>query len=162
MRHMLWGIAVILVLTACGSTTEDALPEDMPDDFAFALSYGLGGVSEINTYDDTYTKDLIVDGTTTTDFVLSDEELRTIYQAVLENDVLALPDEGDGLSCMEPHHKYNLQMTANGEDYSLIWDSSCPTTAVSNWDDTMLEIHQNMIQPRDEYQELPAATGGYD
>ncbi|MBU9719966.1 MULTISPECIES: hypothetical protein [Bacillaceae] len=161
MRKLVFLLLMMVIFSAC-NTTKEALPAEKPEDFAFSLKYGITAANEINTYDNTYTKDLVEDGTATTELVLSDEELETIYEKFRSADVLALPEEKGGSACMEPYNRYELTMTANGEDYQLSWDLSCESRALNKWDRTLNVIIREMIFPKEEYQSLPEPTGGYD
>ncbi|WP_078544863.1 hypothetical protein [Litchfieldia alkalitelluris] len=58
---------------------EVLMPDEMPGDFNFSLKYGVGALNEINTFKNSYTKDLVEDGTITTDLTFSKNELRNIY-----------------------------------------------------------------------------------
>jgi hypothetical protein len=152
---------MLLVLSACNSASE-VLREEKPNDFAFSLKYGVTASNELNTYDNTYTKDLVVDGTETTDMVLSNEEIEVIYEKFRSADVLSLPEEKGGSPCTEPYNRYELSMTVDGEEYNLKWDTSCESTALNRWEETMNFINREIIYPKDEYQSLPEPTGGYE
>lgn len=58
------------------------MPEEMPADFDFLVRYGYGEVTknEINTYQDSVVKDLIMNGTATADITLTEDEMRSIYE----------------------------------------------------------------------------------
>lgn len=161
MRRILFFFTMLLALSACNSTSE-FLPEEKPDDFSFSLKYGVTAANEINTYDNTYTKDLVVDGTASTDMVLSDEEMEVIYEKFRSVDVVGLAEEKGGSVCMEPYNRYELTMTIDGEDYDLKWDTSCESRALNKWEDTMNYINTEIIYPKKEYLSLPEPTGGYD
>lgn len=52
----------------------------MPDDFNFSIHFGVQKRNEINTFDGTVTKDLIADGTATTELTLTKDEMKDIYK----------------------------------------------------------------------------------
>ncbi|PYZ94870.1 hypothetical protein CR194_04920 [Salipaludibacillus keqinensis] len=162
MRKLGFYMMLLFVLSACNSTVSEELPEEKPDDFAFSLKYGVTAANELNTYDDTYTKDLVEDGTATTDLVLSNEEMKMIYEKFRNADVLGLPEEQGGSTCMDPYNRYELTMTVDGEEYNLKWDTSCESRALNNWEETRISIDNEMIDPKEEYQSLPEPNGGYD
>ncbi|MDT8860767.1 hypothetical protein N0O92_11020 [Alkalihalobacillus sp. MEB130] len=161
MRGLLFLLPMLVILSACISTNE-ALPEKKPTDFAFSLKYGVTAANELNTYENTYKKDLVVDGTVTTDMILSNEEIEVIYEKFRSANVLGLPDEKGGSTCMEPHNRYELSMTIDGEDYHVKWNTACESSALTKWEETMNFINREIIYPKDEYQSLPEPTGGYD
>lgn len=161
MRKLLFFLTMLFILSACNPSNE-VLPEGKPNDFAFSLKYGVTSANEINTYENTYTKDLVVDGTATTDMILSNEEMEVIYEKFRNADVLRLPADEGGSTCMQPYNKYELSMTINGEDHNLKWDASCESSALNRWEETMYFINKEIIYPKDEYKSLPESTGGYD
>ncbi|MCG7343421.1 membrane lipoprotein lipid attachment site-containing protein [Sporosarcina sp. ACRSL] len=161
MRRLIFFLTMLLVLSACNSTSE-VLRKEKPNDFAFSLKYGVRALNELNTYDNTYTKDLVEDGTETTDMVLSNEEIEVIYEKFRSADVLSLPEEKGGPPCTAPYYRYELSMTVDGEEYYLKWDTSCESKALNRWERTMNFINREIIYPKDEYQSLPEPTGGYE
>jgi predicted PurR-regulated permease PerM len=56
------------------------------------FKYGTGARNELNTFEGTYTKDLVLDNTITTRMILSQEELRQIQQRITEMDLFSFPD----------------------------------------------------------------------
>lgn len=154
-------LTILIFLGACNSTNE-TLPKEKPDDFAFSLKYGVTAANEINTYDNTYTKDLVIDGTITTVMTLTNEEMEIFYEKFRDTNVLKLPQEKGGSTCMEPYYRYKLNMTINGEDHNLTWDASCETRAINKWEETMYFLNTEIIFPKEEYKALPKPTGGYD
>nr|WP_144929110.1 hypothetical protein [Paenibacillus bovis] len=160
LRRLLLFLLLSLVLTACNSQNQ-VLPEKMPDDFGFSLKYGVTLANELNTYDDTFTKDLIERGSVTTDMVLSNEELEVIYEKFRSADVLGLPEVRNSSSCQKPFSRYELSMTVDDEEYNLKWDSSCESKALNKWESTLNYINKEIIYPKEEYQSLPEATSGY-
>ncbi|MDQ0208401.1 putative periplasmic lipoprotein [Alkalicoccobacillus murimartini] len=160
MKHLLFWFLFVLVLSGCESSSQDSLPKQKPNDFAFSLKYGVRMGNELNTFDHTYTKDLINDGSATTIMELSDEELDAIYELFQSADLFHLPTEIGSL-CSQPYEKYDLTMIADGEEHNIEWNTSCDTEKLNKWNDTMNHLHNKIIYPRDEYQELPETNGGY-
>ncbi|UOE95181.1 hypothetical protein [Alkalihalobacillus sp. LMS39] len=65
-------------------------------------------------------------------------------------------------ACIDPHNRYELTMTVDGEDYHLKWDNSCESKALNKWEDTMIFINTEILYPKENYPSLPEPTGGYD
>ncbi|WHT48562.1 hypothetical protein QNH10_01620 [Sporosarcina thermotolerans] len=97
MKKLLPFVLLILLLSACNesvsitneeipdssSLTEtnfEPMPNSIPDDFGFSLQFGITKKNEINTFNGTFTKDLITAGTVTTDLTLTEEEMVSIYE----------------------------------------------------------------------------------
>ncbi|PYZ97630.1 hypothetical protein CR205_03275 [Alteribacter lacisalsi] len=149
------------MLWACAGETS-TLPDEKPDDFAFSLQYGVMASNELNTFDDTFTKDLIDDGQETTRMLLSEEEMTQIYEEIKAAGVLDVADEMDGTRCSEPHNSYELVLQAEGEQYEKSWNTSCENKATAAWEAFMDFLETDIFQPRPEYQAMPETSGGYD
>lgn len=173
--------SLIFALAACGSNVGDEeeqgasgeqigveygenleLPEDMPDDFNFSLKYGYEAADEMNTYDDTYTKNLINDGVKTIDFTLTDEDMELAYEELKNADILNTPDQVSEQSCVDPHEENIVTMTVNGEDFEREWLSAECDEYDERLSYAIKTIHLEIVEPRSEYHELPEPSGGYD
>ncbi|WP_078596542.1 hypothetical protein [Evansella clarkii] len=162
MKKLFFIILLFSIFNSGCNTTSQALPKEKPGDFNFSLKYGIAAANELNTYENTYTKDMIIAENETIEFVLSEEEKKNIYDEFRNLDVLSLPEEEGGTTCQEPHNRYVLQMTAAGEEYHLRWNSACETRAINRWERFMEELHAETIRTREEYQALPEPEGGYE
>src|SRR5699024_5424399 len=60
--------------------TARTMPDEMPGDFGFSISFGYGKRNEINTFNGRVTKDLIEDETITVDMALTDAEMLEVYE----------------------------------------------------------------------------------
>lgn len=140
------------------------MPETMPDDFDFSLAFGFGSKNVLNTYNNTFTKDLVSAGTATAVLTLTEEELNTIYQMMLDIDIFAdktLVPEIDRCG-KTPFHTDNWNITAAGKTISLSWsDKSCELTEdAKELENIRNEIIQ-MVEQKPEFKELPEAHGAY-
>ena len=57
-------------------------PTDIPEDFGFVLKYGVKARNVLDTFEGTFTKDLIRAGTKTTELVLSKVESQVILEEI--------------------------------------------------------------------------------
>ncbi|TSB45559.1 hypothetical protein [Alkalicoccobacillus porphyridii] len=162
MKYFLLSLGALAILSACSPSADytSPLPKKMPDDFNISLKYGVTMANELNTYENTYTKDLISDGTASTEMPLTEDERLFIYEKLRSVDLLALPTQM-GSTCVVPFERYDLMMTADGEELTFEWDTSCDTEKLNKWEEVMKDIHKEIIYKRSEYQELPEASGGY-
>ncbi|WP_042414061.1 hypothetical protein [Geomicrobium sp. JCM 19038] len=167
------GFILVLLLTACGENNEEeipevtsetitTLPEERPEDFDFSLWYGITGANEINTYEGTYTKDLAEGGDVTTELALTNEEMNVIYEQMRSVDILNTPRYVSTTTCVHPYDENHLTMTVNGEVIEREWIHAMCGEPEERLAELVEIIHQEMIEPRSEYQNLPEATGGYD
>lgn len=139
--------------------------ENAPEDFNFSIQFGIGKKNEINTFDGTFTKDLISAGTVTTDIPFSEEEMDLIYEKmkginILESKQL-IPETID--CAVEPAGEDEWKVLINGETIRhSVSEAYCEPT-----DDAkqLLELRDtilDLIKEKDSYKELPDAEGGYE
>lgn len=64
------------------------MPKTMPVDFAFKITFGVGGKNEINTFNHTITKDLLQDGKTTGAFTFTKAEMEAIYKKMRKLNII--------------------------------------------------------------------------
>lgn len=152
---------LIFIVSGCHFSSE-SMPKEMPDDFNFSLQFGVARANELNTYENTFTKDLVEAGTAMTNMTLTEEEMRIIYEKFKEADVINLPNKKDGNTCQAPYDQFLLEMTIDGEEYILVWDHSCLSRAKMHWEEVMKFLQEEIIFPKEEYKQLPDFVGGYD
>ena len=158
---------VAFILVSCGpfGNNESTLPDTRPADFNFVLNYGVLAKNQIDTYQGTYTKDLILDGTATTALALSDQEMAEIYAKMRAIDIMSYPDVFKPASDihMMPFQSYSLTITANGANKSITWDdeSNSNSPQATRLRELFTRIHEIVIT-KDAYKNLPEASGGYD
>ena len=137
-------------------------------DFNLKLRYGIGARNELNTFQDTYTKDLILDGAVTTRFVLSEAEFEQIKDKMIEIDFFSYPETFTVLRTdtivvsIEPHATYDFEVKYNSSIKRLHWDDGI----ISNDQRAaglreLIRLIQNIIEAKPEYRQLPPARGGY-
>ena len=167
-------LLAVLLIAGCNSNKEaepvpeqQEMPEEMPGDFGFLVRYGYGEVTknEINTYEDTVIKDLIVKGAAKANITLSGDEMRSIYDRMREMNIMgSLELVPATLSCSAiPFQEDSWQVTADGVTRNLTWsDEHCELTDDAN---QLLELRnfiEDIIARKDAYKELPEAVGGYE
>ena len=143
-------------------------PKDMPSDFDFSIQFGVQKKNEIDTFKSTVTKDLIVEGTATTELILTEEEMKDIYNKMREINIVETkeftPKALFGTVCtMEPYEEDEWKILINGETIThLISGEYCEPT---NDAKQLIELRNyvfNIIKSKGEYQSLPEAKGGYE
>lgn len=170
MRWRFGMIAIIAVLMGCSQNVEtmNEMPDTMPEDFAFKLEYGVGKNNVVNTFEGTVTKDLIGDGTASTELAFNQEELSAIYEMMKETNIFEeksfIPQPTSGVTCQkEPFEEDEWEIFMNGETIThSISGTYCEPT-----DDMMemLELRQlvwEIVKAKPVYQELPEANGAYE
>ena len=173
---LLMMLAIILV--ACTDTTSKNEPSPssktnlssstMPDDFGFSVSFGYGKKDEINTFNGTVTKDLIADGIVTIDLVLSDAEMLKVYEKMKEINVMNskqfTPKPIIGERCeQEPYEEDEWKIIMDGKTVEHhISGKYCEPTEDTRQFYALRNFVFSKIKNKDEYIELPEASGGYD
>ncbi len=150
-------VACLFLLGACSN-----LPEEIPEDFNFVLNYGYEARDIINTYENTYTKNMISSDDITVEMIFSGEEMQTIYEKMKEADILNAAEKATKSQCADPHEKNKLKITVNGEIYQREWITSYCDKAPDNKLKNFVEfVHRKIIMIKEEYNELPEPSGGY-
>jgi hypothetical protein len=157
-------LLLTVLLIACSD--QGMSPEDR--EFNLRFRYGVTAKNDLNTFRNSYTKDLILDGTATVSLRLSDVELDQIKKKMLEIDFFSYPDTfvavpiGPGVGLFTPHMTYEFEVKSNTSIKRLHWDDQI----VENDSRTislreLIVLIRNIIESRPEYRQLPSARGGY-
>lgn len=136
------------------------VPETELIDFNFIFKYGVGTINELDTFNQIYIKDTVVDLPITIEFKLTDNELIDIYQKI--ND-LGLFDKNEepivgGVSVM-PCSSYYLKTQTGSIIKELSWDNCHGEIGekFQQFSDYLIRI----IESKEEYKALPTLKGGY-
>ncbi|MFJ7973689.1 hypothetical protein [Psychrobacillus sp. NPDC096389] len=150
------------------NSTIQSMPKDMPSDFDFSIQFGIQKKNEINTFEGTVTKDLITDGTASTELILTEEEMKDIYGKMKEINITKTkeftPKPINGSVCMQvPYEEDRWKIIINGEVIThLVSGEYCEPTNDAN---QLIELRNyvfNIIKSKDEYKLLPEPQGGYE
>ncbi|WP_226670317.1 hypothetical protein [Metabacillus litoralis] len=109
-----------LLVTGCNEK-ENNMPEEMPSDFDFLIQSGVQSKNEINTFENIVIKDLIVEGTASTESSFSEEEMKKIYQKMREINIMEpkglMPEKAN---CMQtPYEEDKWKIKLNGETQTI-------------------------------------------
>lgn len=141
------------------------MPETMPADFAFSVRFGITGKNEVNTFNGTVTKDLVIKGTAQAELVLTDSELADIYARLRTINIYReLNLEPDMRNCTKtPFGEEHWQIRLDGEERSFYWDEeNCEITADAEQLKELRSYIFELVKSKPAYLELPEAVGGYD
>ncbi|WP_188206864.1 hypothetical protein [Alkalibacillus aidingensis] len=141
------------------------MPEDVPDDFNFHVKFGIQSKNEINTFENTVTKDLIEDGTETTDITFTDEEITDIYEKMKDINIMENKQlEPKNPDCMQtPHTEDEWKIEMDGEIQTHAWSGEyCDPTKDAQQLKELRDDIFHLVKNKQAYQELPEPTGGYD
>jgi hypothetical protein len=158
-------------------TVERELNTEMPDDFAFSASYGYLGRNNIDTYNNTFTKDLVEAGTETIDFDIPIEAMRLIFDIFVAQNISEMPDDinaqalatmGDLRCHTHPADLYILTYTYNGDTRTVVcddegpWDANEGPPASRDRLAAFIGFITEYVRGSDEYKGMSPVVGGYD
>jgi len=154
------------VLVIFVGSLENSSSSSPRNDFNFNLlfRYGVGAKNELNTFEDTYTKDMVVDPSVTIRLVLSDAELEQIGQKMVEMGFFDYPEEfplrTDVL--ITPRMDYYIKVANASIVKEVSWTSnSMLENSVQNSLFQLVDLIRGIIEQKPEYESLPSARGGY-
>ena len=161
-KYFLFTISLILLMlfNSCEETTIEPEPQFVQVFFKY------GFFNELNTFNNTYKKDLVLDGSVTVTFWLTADEQNRIISKANEIDFFTLPDtlEGDTtLMVIDPNPGYQTIRIKNENNdktvnwiYPLNYSDSSVVKALELYD-FMISI----IEAKPEYKKLPPSRGSY-
>lgn len=144
------------------STTPTPSSSSTPQSTTFNLifKYGVEAKNELNTFAQTYTKDMVMDPSITTKFKLTDSELAGIYQKL--NDLKLFNESTKPIERnvrITPCSSYYLKVQTNSEQKELSWDN-CRGRISDKFQQFTNYVIQ-IIESKEEYKKLPTSLGGY-
>ena len=138
-------------------------------DFNLIFKYGVGAKNELNTFEGTYTRDMISDPSITVPLSLTEEEQDRIYKKMVEIDFFDYPEEfsvsitaGERVGIVTPHSSYYFEVEYDSKIKTLWWEDN-----IINEDEKadklreLIQLIKDIIESKDEYQKLPEPKSGY-
>ena len=140
-------------------------------DYEFELSFGCYGKNNINTFNDTITKDLVSAGVITTNYIMPDYTKKKVFKMLRDMDILSYP-KSLNFPLNNEHVDYlYLKVNIGGEEQIVRWtipwgfdfygeDGS--KISVRHYQFKMLvEYISKHVYESDAWKALPAHEGGY-
>lgn len=153
-------VSAILILVGIFVTRQIYLSKQMPANFNLVFKYGIGAKNELNTFNHTYTKDMIRAESVTTNLKLTDKELKDIYQKIVS---LKLLDKNltknSGNVAQTPCSIYYLKIKSDLGQNELSWNN-CYGEINDKLQQFTNYITQ-ILEAKDEYKNLPSPKGAY-
>ncbi len=128
--------------------------------FNFIFRYGIGAKNELDTFNQTYTKDMVMDSSITIKFKLSDSELAGINQKI--NDLQLFDkswENSDRDMVVTPCSSYYLKAQIDSTQKELSWNN-----CIGRVSDKLRQFTNYIIQiieSKNEYKALPTPEAGY-
>lgn len=168
---MKWEPCLLILFLSLGlwSCEEETIRETGQPDVQFLkihFRYDFG--NELNTFNQTYTKDLVLDGYITIPFWLTTAEQQQIDGKLEALDFFNLPDtilsavSGDTVSTFDPNPgRQFLRAEHANANKEVSWYYPLPENdPAANAIIELSEFIQNLIHSKPDYQKLPAPRGG--
>lgn len=134
------------------------------DSFDFVFKYGVGAKNKINTFNGTFTKDLVLDPPVTTKLTLTNEEKSQILQRMVDMDLFNLPDNfpGNPSFLVTPQTDYYIKVQNGSQTKEITWSTnSLIETNTQSSLEQLVSYLIDIIEQKPEYKSLPNARGGY-
>ena len=169
MKKLLFILLVCVLLLDClVGCAEKPLPKEVPEDFSFALTWGVYGISSYDSRTGKLVK--TKDATNPDDYVtyvkLSDEVMELIYKKLQALDIDSYPDEFDPTPGSEPSahliltvRKGDYVKTIEAKDVSLSFDALFPKG--KRFINTCSDI-SDILTSTEEWKSLPDYEFYYD
>ena len=161
MRFSICFVIFFFLLSGCGTSTD---VEKIHDEQLVKIHLQFGFVDELNTFEGTFTKDLVMDGLITVEFWLSKEDQESIIQLAQELSFFSLPNTipmkpGVG---MEPNPSPDsLRIKFEDMDKTVVW--SYPNDSENTDYKKVIELSEHImsiVKESETYKLLPEARGG--
>lgn len=156
---------IIFSSVGCNSTNiKNKLPDAKPKDFNFVFNYGVNAKNQLNTIRGQYIKDMIIEPSITTDLMLSDEEMNSIYSDMRKINILSYPDNFNpkGNMAQMPFQIYSIKIVIDDKEKNIFWkDENVSETKEAIELRELFKKIQEIIASKEEYKKLPPVKGGY-
>jgi hypothetical protein len=164
---ILAGMLALVMSLAGMAGCDEAEPEAAGCNLEFR--YGVMAGNILNTFEGTYTKDMVTDPPITVELSLSEDEKDIIYQKMVEIDFFSYPDEfsvdvpPDGIiGKVTPYSSYYFRVEHDSQIKELRWDDE-----ITNTDEKadrlreLITLIRSIIETKEEYKSLPEPTSAY-
>ena len=159
---------MLLIFTGCaGAATAESIPQQ--SGFNFIFKYGVTGRNTLDTFQGTFTKDMVTDPAITIELTLSQAEMDSIYQKMVEIDFFNYPDkfsvhvaDNETKTEVAPYATYFFRVEYEGKTKELLWhDKYVNSDVQADKLKELISLIKSIIEAKDEYKALPAPSGGY-
>jgi hypothetical protein len=137
--------------------------------FDLEFKYGITARNVLNTFEGTYTKDMVADPPITINLALSEEEKEEIYLKMVEINFFDYPDEfsveispDDMVAMVTPYSSYYFRVARDSQIKELRWDDDIknPDEQADRLRELIMFI-RNIVESKEEYRALPTPTSAY-
>jgi hypothetical protein len=164
-------VLVLLMMVGCNpSKPKQAAELNDTTNFNFIFKYGVGGKMVLNTFDNTFTWDMVVDPPIVINLSLSKKELNEIQEKIIDIGFFDYPDTfriiipPNGSGCYEePYSSYYFKVKCDSVIKELWWEAEIVEPKDKKVENLMelIELIVNIIVSKEEYKKLPTPRALY-
>jgi hypothetical protein len=130
------------------------------------FKYGVMAKNQLNTFNGTFTKDLVIDGTITTKMILPQEELKSILQKTIDigffNYPASFPPNPNRTVTPQTDYYLKVQNSEGSITKEVSWNTNSLLEGNTEENLGQLAVYiMNMVEEKPEFKALPPAHGGY-
>ena len=163
-------LGVILVASPMIQDKKEITNEEAT--FNIVFRYGISGAkhpNELNTFNGTFTKDMVTEDPACTKLDLTQDEMNAIHRMMVEIDFFSYPNsfkpkiEGDRVGIKTPFTVYNLEYHDESGTKVVHWTDEYIVPGDPQYRNLKELAHLiiSTIQAKPEYQKMPVPTAGY-
>lgn len=165
-------LCLFLSLVGCGGTANSqggVGDGNQKAPFNFIFKYSVTARNVLDTFQGTFTKDMVLDPPITIELTLSDAEMDSIYQKMVEIDFFSYPNEfevdvsgSELIGTVTPYSTYYFDVEYPSGTKELKWEDE-----ITNPDEKadklreLINLIRNIVESKEEYKNLPEPGSGY-
>jgi len=159
------GIVVLFIATSfiwkspVNSPETKKIIKNGDNSLQFIFKYGVGAQNELNTFNGTFTKDMVTDPSITIPMKLTESELSSISQKIKELGLLEKDPTIISPVKRIPCSSYYLKVNENSKEITKEWND-CSNDVKGEFT-TFSEFIYSIINSKEEYKNLPQPKSGY-
>lgn len=166
-------VSLLLSLIGCSNSTtaiSSAPNTTREKNFNIIFKYGVFAGNILDTFQNTFTKDMVEDSPITVALSLSQEDMDVIYQKMVEINFFDFPtDFNDRIppnqvttTIVTPGDIYYFNVQIGQNTKEVYWDAGRVYNDEQASDfESLIRLIIEIIQTKDEYKQIPEPTSGY-
>jgi len=166
--HKIWQI-VMLFTMGCGLFSAKQSLDKNKAGIDLIFKYGVGVRNVLNTFEESYTKDMVMDSSIIIALSLTEEELNKINEKMVEINFFGYPDTfsipvdtTEVVGYVTPYSTYYFKVKHLSGIKELLWvDNIFKEDEKAEKLREFIEFIRGIIESKDEYKKLPPVRGGY-
>jgi hypothetical protein len=136
-----------------------------PADFNFIFHYGVDGKNQLDTFEDVFVQDMVVEPSITTELKLSDKEMDAIYNEMMRINIQSYPSyfKPKRNVIVTPFSTYKIKVVIAGSVKNIEWkDKNLSEEKQAVQLRNLFVKIQEVIVNREEFKKLPKPSSWYE